>query len=177
MRQGGLAATFTQQVDAATGRIDITITRNQDVTGASGSGLLAAIRLKQRHLDDFVLLERSSDLGGTWRDNAYPGAEVTSNRMMGNSGQAAIHSGDPPEDVFAFYREQAQAEEETPGDIAPAGSRARCPVGRAKHHAPPQEDEVAKLPVDGLTVVPFAVHSFDLRCSSWCASDKRLRFR
>lgn len=41
---------------------------------------------------------------------AYPGAEVTSNRMMGNSGQAAIHSEDPPEDVFAFYREQAQAE-------------------------------------------------------------------
>jgi cation diffusion facilitator CzcD-associated flavoprotein CzcO len=46
------------------------------IIGTGFSGLLAAIRLKQQHLDDFVLLERSSELGGTWRDNAYPGAEV-----------------------------------------------------------------------------------------------------
>ena len=46
------------------------------IIGTGFSGLLAAIRLKQHHLDDFVLLERSSDLGGTWRDNSYPGAEV-----------------------------------------------------------------------------------------------------
>jgi cation diffusion facilitator CzcD-associated flavoprotein CzcO len=46
------------------------------IIGTGFSGLLAAIRLKQEHLDDFVLLERSSGLGGTWRDNAYPGAEV-----------------------------------------------------------------------------------------------------
>jgi cation diffusion facilitator CzcD-associated flavoprotein CzcO len=46
------------------------------IIGTGFSGLLAAIRLKQNGLDDFVLLERSSELGGTWRDNAYPGAEV-----------------------------------------------------------------------------------------------------
>lgn len=46
------------------------------IIGTGFSGLLAAIRLKQHKLDDFVLLERSSELGGTWRDNAYPGAEV-----------------------------------------------------------------------------------------------------
>jgi len=46
------------------------------IIGTGFSGLLAAIRLKQRGFDDFVLLERSSELGGTWRDNAYPGAEV-----------------------------------------------------------------------------------------------------
>jgi len=46
------------------------------IIGTGFSGLLAAIRLKQKQLDDFVLLERSSELGGTWRDNAYPGAEV-----------------------------------------------------------------------------------------------------
>lgn len=46
------------------------------IIGTGFSGLLAAIRLKKRRLNDFVLLERSSDLGGTWRDNAYPGAEV-----------------------------------------------------------------------------------------------------
>lgn len=42
MRQGG-TATFTQQVDATAGRIDIVITRTADATGVSGSGLLAAI--------------------------------------------------------------------------------------------------------------------------------------
>jgi type II secretory pathway component GspD/PulD (secretin) len=43
MRQGGMAVTFTQQVDASIGRIDVTVVRTGDPTGASGSGLLAAI--------------------------------------------------------------------------------------------------------------------------------------
>jgi cation diffusion facilitator CzcD-associated flavoprotein CzcO len=46
------------------------------IIGTGFSGLLAAIRLKKNRLDDFVLLERASELGGTWRDNSYPGAEV-----------------------------------------------------------------------------------------------------
>jgi cation diffusion facilitator CzcD-associated flavoprotein CzcO len=37
---------------------------------------LAAIGLKKKNMRDFVLLERSADIGGTWRDNSYPGAEV-----------------------------------------------------------------------------------------------------
>jgi len=32
-----------------------------------------AIRLKQAGYDDFVILEKNDDLGGTWRDNTYPG--------------------------------------------------------------------------------------------------------
>ena len=43
MRQGGNAAQFTQQVDAAAGRIDLAVTRTQDATGASGAGLVAAV--------------------------------------------------------------------------------------------------------------------------------------
>jgi general secretion pathway protein D len=43
LRQGGVNATFTQQVDAAAGRIDIAVSRNGDNTGASGAGLVAAI--------------------------------------------------------------------------------------------------------------------------------------
>jgi cation diffusion facilitator CzcD-associated flavoprotein CzcO len=46
------------------------------IIGTGFSGLLAAIRLKKNKLNDFVLLERGSDIGGTWRDNSYPGAEV-----------------------------------------------------------------------------------------------------
>jgi cation diffusion facilitator CzcD-associated flavoprotein CzcO len=46
------------------------------IIGTGFSGLLAAIGLLKRGCDDFVLLERSAELGGTWQANAYPGAEV-----------------------------------------------------------------------------------------------------
>ncbi|MCH7747986.1 MAG: hypothetical protein IH939_07805 [Acidobacteria bacterium] len=44
MRQGGVQVTFTQQVDRAAGRVDITATRLNDATGAAGTGLLAAVQ-------------------------------------------------------------------------------------------------------------------------------------
>ena len=43
LRQGSLEVAFTQQVDPVAGRIDIGLRRIGDSTGASGSGLLAAI--------------------------------------------------------------------------------------------------------------------------------------
>ena len=43
MRQGSLEVAFSEQVDPIAGRIDIGLTRIADLTGASGSGLLAAI--------------------------------------------------------------------------------------------------------------------------------------
>lgn len=43
MRSGGVNATFTQNVDAVTGRIDIVIVRASDSTGVAGTGLLAAV--------------------------------------------------------------------------------------------------------------------------------------
>jgi cation diffusion facilitator CzcD-associated flavoprotein CzcO len=46
------------------------------IIGSGFSGLLAAIGLQRRHCNDFVLLERSAELGGTWQVNSYPGAEV-----------------------------------------------------------------------------------------------------
>jgi len=44
------------------------------VIGTGFSGIGAAIKLKESGRDDFVLLERAHDVGGTWRDNTYPGA-------------------------------------------------------------------------------------------------------
>lgn len=44
------------------------------IIGAGFSGLGAAIKLAQEGVDDFVLLDRGADFGGTWRDNIYPGA-------------------------------------------------------------------------------------------------------
>ncbi|WP_432828402.1 flavin-containing monooxygenase [Dactylosporangium sp. CA-092794] len=43
------------------------------IIGAGFGGLGAAIRLKRRGHADFVIFERAADLGGTWRENAYPG--------------------------------------------------------------------------------------------------------
>jgi len=44
------------------------------IVGAGFSGLAMAVRLKQAGFDEFVVLERGDDVGGTWRDNTYPGA-------------------------------------------------------------------------------------------------------
>jgi cation diffusion facilitator CzcD-associated flavoprotein CzcO len=43
------------------------------IIGAGFGGLGAALRLQQRGYHDFVVLEKADDLGGTWRDNSYPG--------------------------------------------------------------------------------------------------------
>ncbi|MDI2129810.1 flavin-containing monooxygenase [Yinghuangia seranimata] len=51
------------------------------VVGSGFSGLGAGARLLKYGIDDFVILERGKDVGGTWRDNTYPGAccDVPSN--------------------------------------------------------------------------------------------------
>jgi cation diffusion facilitator CzcD-associated flavoprotein CzcO len=51
------------------------------IVGAGFSGIGLAIRLVQRGTRDFVVFERGDDVGGTWRDNSYPGAacDVPSN--------------------------------------------------------------------------------------------------
>lgn len=43
------------------------------VVGAGASGVLAAIKLLEIGIDDVVVYEKSDSLGGTWRDNTYPG--------------------------------------------------------------------------------------------------------
>jgi cation diffusion facilitator CzcD-associated flavoprotein CzcO len=45
------------------------------IVGAGFSGLCMAIRLKQEGIEDFVVLERADEVGGTWRDNTYPGCQ------------------------------------------------------------------------------------------------------
>ena len=43
------------------------------VIGAGMSGILAAIKLREAGHGDVVVLEKADRLGGTWRDNRYPG--------------------------------------------------------------------------------------------------------
>lgn len=44
------------------------------IIGSGFAGLGLAIRLTQQGRDDYLVLERGNDVGGTWRDNTYPGA-------------------------------------------------------------------------------------------------------
>lgn len=44
------------------------------ILGAGFGGLGMAAQLKMQGIDNFIVLERGSRIGGVWRDNAYPGA-------------------------------------------------------------------------------------------------------
>jgi len=44
------------------------------IIGAGMSGICMGIQLRKRGITDFVILEKSPDVGGTWHDNTYPGA-------------------------------------------------------------------------------------------------------
>jgi cation diffusion facilitator CzcD-associated flavoprotein CzcO len=43
------------------------------VIGAGASGILATIKLREAGVSDVTVFEKAADLGGTWRDNRYPG--------------------------------------------------------------------------------------------------------
>jgi len=45
------------------------------IVGSGFAGLGAAIKLEQAGIEDFVVLERDSELGGTWWANTYPGCQ------------------------------------------------------------------------------------------------------
>ncbi|MET0303114.1 MAG: NAD(P)/FAD-dependent oxidoreductase, partial [Microbacteriaceae bacterium] len=48
-------------------RVDVAI------VGAGFAGIGAAMALRRAGIDSFVVLERAASVGGTWRDNTYPG--------------------------------------------------------------------------------------------------------
>ncbi|HEV2775381.1 MAG TPA: NAD(P)/FAD-dependent oxidoreductase [Solirubrobacteraceae bacterium] len=45
------------------------------IVGTGFAGLGLAIRLRQQGIEDFVLIERADDVGGTWQANTYPGCQ------------------------------------------------------------------------------------------------------
>jgi cation diffusion facilitator CzcD-associated flavoprotein CzcO len=44
------------------------------IIGAGFGGLAAAVALRRKGIDDLSIIERSDGVGGTWRQNTYPGA-------------------------------------------------------------------------------------------------------
>ncbi|MDX6679934.1 MAG: hypothetical protein QOE31_3986 [Solirubrobacteraceae bacterium] len=45
------------------------------IVGAGFAGIGLAIRLREAGIEDFVVLERADDVGGTWEANTYPGCQ------------------------------------------------------------------------------------------------------
>ena len=43
------------------------------VIGAGIAGIAMGAQLRRRGRHDFIIIERSDEVGGTWRDNTYPG--------------------------------------------------------------------------------------------------------
>jgi cation diffusion facilitator CzcD-associated flavoprotein CzcO len=60
-------STHPQGTESAIAEVEIAI------IGSGLSGVGMAIALRRDGIEDFVVLERAADLGGTWRDNSYPG--------------------------------------------------------------------------------------------------------
>ncbi len=44
------------------------------ILGAGAGGLCMAMRLKHMGITSFTIFEKAAGVGGTWRDNTYPGA-------------------------------------------------------------------------------------------------------
>lgn len=51
------------------------ISKDIVIIGTGFSGMGAAMKLRAAGREDFVVLEKAQDVGGTWRDNTYPGCE------------------------------------------------------------------------------------------------------
>jgi cation diffusion facilitator CzcD-associated flavoprotein CzcO len=81
------------------------------IVGTGFSGLGMAIRLAQRGEQDYRILEKAADVGGTWRDNRYPGCacDVPSRLYSFSFAQLPTWSRDfatAPE-IWAYLREVA----------------------------------------------------------------------
>ena len=81
------------------------------IIGSGFAGLGLAIQLRRRGEEDFVILERASDVGGTWRDNTYPGAacdiqsHLYSYSFRPNPDWSRVYATQP--EIHAYLREAA----------------------------------------------------------------------
>ncbi|MCS5734509.1 flavin-containing monooxygenase [Herbiconiux daphne] len=84
------------------------------VIGAGFAGIGLGIRLKRRGFDSFVVLERAHDVGGTWRDNTYPGvacdvpAHLYSYSFRLNPNWSAVQA--PGAEIWQYLRDGVREE-------------------------------------------------------------------
>lgn len=76
------------------------------IVGAGFAGIAAALALRAAGDDDFVMLERGASVGGTWRDNTYPGVacDVPSHlyALSGHPSPAWSHVFAPGAEIRAY---------------------------------------------------------------------------
>jgi cation diffusion facilitator CzcD-associated flavoprotein CzcO len=81
------------------------------IVGTGFSGLGMAIQLRKEGREDFVILEKADDVGGTWRDNTYPGcacdipSHMYSFSFEQNAGWSRSYSSQP--EIWAYMRQVA----------------------------------------------------------------------
>ncbi len=81
------------------------------IIGSGFSGLGMAIHLQRAGIEDFVVLERADEVGGTWQANTYPGCacDVPSNlysySFAANPGWSRTFSRQP--EIWAYLRDCA----------------------------------------------------------------------
>ncbi|KDN23064.1 flavin-containing monooxygenase [Amycolatopsis rifamycinica] len=79
------------------------------IVGTGFSGLGMAIQLRKEGREDFVILEKAHDVGGTWRDNSYPGcacdipSHMYSFSFEQNPGWSRAYS--PQPEIWRYMRE------------------------------------------------------------------------
>ena len=84
------------------------------VIGSGFSGIGMGVALKREGRRSFLILERASDLGGTWRDNRYPGcacdvpSALYSFSFAPNPGWSRAFS--PQPEIWEYLRNVAAAE-------------------------------------------------------------------
>jgi cation diffusion facilitator CzcD-associated flavoprotein CzcO len=82
------------------------------IIGAGMSGILSAIKLQEAGLDDFAIYEKAERLGGTWRENEYPGlscdvpSHMYSYSFALNPGWSHRHA--PGSEIQAYFEDVAK---------------------------------------------------------------------
>ncbi|PIQ39679.1 MAG: 4-hydroxyacetophenone monooxygenase, partial [Thalassolituus sp. CG17_big_fil_post_rev_8_21_14_2_50_53_8] len=64
---------MTQQKHTQDSQQALPATTDVVIVGAGFGGLCMGIQLKEAGIRDFIILEKADEVGGTWRDNTYPG--------------------------------------------------------------------------------------------------------
>ena len=82
------------------------------IVGTGFSGLCMGVKLREAGEDDFIILERAGEVGGTWRDNTYPGcacdveSHLYSFSFEPNPNWSRLYAPQPK--IFAYLRHVAR---------------------------------------------------------------------